>query len=58
MVKKMESDKNHLSTSADSLSNILLEQVTSQEFERFIAFSNEEISVEDIEPFYCPNSIG
>ncbi|WP_078123979.1 hypothetical protein [Leptospira alexanderi] len=35
----------------------LSELVSSKEFDKFISFSNEEISIEDVEPLYCPNTI-
>lgn len=31
---------------------------TGAEFLEFIKFTNEEISIEDVTPVYCPNTIG
>ncbi|MBL0955810.1 MAG: hypothetical protein IBJ01_13660 [Leptospira sp.] len=36
----------------------LSEKLTQDEFDQFIAFSNEDISIEDVTPLYCPNTIG
>jgi hypothetical protein len=39
-------------------SEILLNKSRNRkEFDEFIAFENDEISIEDVTPVYCPNTI-
>jgi len=42
---------------SDESENLLSQQMNKEEFENFIAFENDEISIEDVTPVYCPNTI-
>jgi len=57
MAEEIEKIELDLVFDVNSIENTLNQERSPEEFKSFVAFENDELSIEEVTPHYCPNTI-